>query len=67
MPVRPQRAFRTQPGGFAVNDEPPETDPAPPPDTSPGTPRGAIVVTTFLTVVILVFWFGTYLFNLARS
>lgn len=30
-------------------------------------PTGAVLVTTFLTVVILVFWFGTYLFNVLRS
>lgn len=44
-------------------DEPPETDA----ERRSGAPRGAVFVTTFLTIVILIFWFGTYLFNLARS
>lgn len=30
-------------------------------------PSGAIFVTTFLTVVILVLWFGTFVLNVLRS
>ncbi len=30
-------------------------------------PSGAILITTFLTVVILVFWFGTYILNVLRG
>lgn len=36
-------------------------------EASPEAPSGAIFVTTFLTVVILVFWFGTYIFGLVRG
>lgn len=36
-------------------------------ETDAATPRGAIFITTFLTVVILVFWFGTYILSLVRS
>ena len=36
-------------------------------DTDASAPKGAIFVTTFLTVVILVFWFGTYILGLVRS
>lgn len=31
------------------------------------TPHGAIAVTLFLAATILVFWFGMYALNLARS
>lgn len=31
------------------------------------TPRGAVLVTTFLALVILVFWFGMYVLNLVRG
>lgn len=30
-------------------------------------PSGAIFVTTFVTVVILVLWFGTFILNLMRG
>ena len=30
-------------------------------------PVGAIAVTTFLAITILVFWFGMYFLNIARS
>jgi hypothetical protein len=30
-------------------------------------PSGAIFVTTLVTVVTLILWFGTYIFNLVRS
>jgi hypothetical protein len=39
---------------------------SPPPDTEQ-RPLGALAVTSFLTVTILVFWFGMYALNLARS
>ena len=32
-----------------------------------GPPVGAIAVTTFLTVVILLVWFGMYFLNIARG
>ena len=32
-----------------------------------GPPVGAIAVTTFLTVVILLLWFGMYFLNIARG
>jgi hypothetical protein len=32
-----------------------------------GTPVGAIAVTSFLMVTILVLWFGMYVLNMARS
>ena len=32
-----------------------------------GKPVGAIAVTTFLMVTILVLWFGMYVLNVARS
>lgn len=38
-----------------------------PEETSSEAPSGAIFVTTFLTVVILVFWFGTYILSLVRG
>lgn len=31
------------------------------------TPRGAIFVTTFLAMVILLGWFGVYLLNILRG
>lgn len=31
------------------------------------TPSGAVLVTTFLALVILVFWFGVYVLNLVRG
>lgn len=37
-----------------------------PPDTE-RRPLGALAVTGFLTVTILVLWFGMYALNLARS
>jgi hypothetical protein len=37
-----------------------------PPDTEQ-RPLGALAVTGFLTVTILVLWFGMYALNLARS
>ena len=36
-------------------------------DTDASAPTGAIFVTTFLTVVILVFWFGVYILNVVRG
>lgn len=36
-------------------------------DTDASAPSGAIFVTSFLTLVILVFWFGTYIFNVLRG
>lgn len=36
-------------------------------DSAASAPRGAIFITTFLTVVILVFWFSTYILSLVRS
>ncbi|TVR91187.1 MAG: cytochrome c oxidase subunit 2A [Trueperaceae bacterium] len=38
----------------------------PPPDTEQ-RPLGALAVTGFLTVTILVMWFGMYALNMARS
>lgn len=38
----------------------------PTPDTEQ-RPLGALAVTGFLTVTILVFWFGMFALNLARS
>jgi len=34
---------------------------------NPDTPAGAIAVTLFLAATILVFWFGMFFLNLARS
>ena len=36
-------------------------------DAAASAPRGAILITTFLTLVILVFWFGTYILSLVRG
>ncbi len=47
------------------------TDAAPPPADvvadDEQRPIGALVVTGFLTVTILVFWFGMFALNLSRS
>lgn len=43
-----------------------EAQGAPTPDTEQ-RPLGALAVTGFLTVTILVLWFGMYALNLARS
>lgn len=36
-------------------------------DEAADAPVGAIAVTTFLAITILVFWFGMYFLNIARS
>ncbi len=38
-----------------------------PPPVMERRPLGALAVTGFLTVTILVFWFGMFALNLARS
>lgn len=38
-----------------------------PEDEAVDAPVGAIAVTTFLAITILVFWFGVYFLNIARS
>ncbi len=38
-----------------------------PPQDTEQRPLGALAVTGFLTVTILVLWFGMYALNLARS
>ncbi len=40
---------------------------APQQGIDPDIPAGAIVVTVFLAATILVFWFGMFFLNLARS
>ena len=49
-----------------VKREPAE-DPTPQGATPEYRPSGAIFVTTLVTVVTLILWFGTYIFNLVRS
>lgn len=48
-----------------MNEEPDTHEAAE--EASSEAPRGAIFVTTFLTVVILVFWFGTYILGVVRG
>lgn len=36
-------------------------------ESDEATPMGAIVITTILAVMILLFWFGMYILNLSRS
>lgn len=52
-----------------MTDKPdvPERDDPDPNTAGVSSPSGAVFVTTFLTVVILVFWFGTFILNVLRS
>ena len=50
-----------------MNDEQAETKPKERREERAPRPVGAILVTTFLAVVILVTWFGMYFLNFARG
>ena len=59
-------------GGYFVSEQPPSENQdvqahAPQQGIDPDMPAGAIVVTVFLAATILVFWFGMFFLNLARS
>lgn len=45
---------------------PPQAEPGGPPDAEQ-RPLGALAITAFLVVTILVFWFGMYVLNLVRT
>lgn len=45
----------------------PNAEPHAPPSSHEDRPMGAILVTSLLAAIILVFWFSMYALNLARS
>lgn len=55
-----------RPADERPNTERPEAQ-GEPPTEAPGSPSGAVLITTFLVGVILVLWFGTYFLNIARG
>jgi len=52
---------------LTVNQPPPPDDHDPQDQLDHDTPYGAIAVTAFLAITIIVLWFGMYFLNLQRS